>query len=411
MEENFKNLTSGSGARNVESLFNIIEWIYRIQELDVLLEHVLLEARTFLNADAGTLYLKSKGRLYFSFIQNDTLFTLDRAETRYVYSSRNLPLDKTSLAGYVATTGESLLIDDVYDIQSNVDYSFNPNFDQKTSYHTQSMLIVPLKTGSGTVVGVLQLINAKDPAGNVIPFSRKDQLYLNQFARHAANAIEKSRLSKEMVLRMVEISELRDPYETSQHAKRVGAYAVELYEKWATLKGVSQARIRKVREVLKTAAMIHDIGKVAVSDIILKKKSSLSPGEINQVKLHTVYGSRLFRHTDSQWDYLASEVTLNHHERWDGKGYPGKIDRVSLKNIRFGPGKKGKETHWSARIVAIADVFDSLLSKRAYKEPWPKERVINYLKENAGKHFDPELVRVFLSIPNVLESIQRKYSY
>ncbi len=133
----------------------------------------------------------------------------------------------------MAKTGEPILIDDVYHIQSDVSFSFNPAFDQSTNYRTQSILGVPLKTRDNEIVGVLQLINAKNESGEVVAFSMQDRLFISQFALNAADAIEKARLSREMVLRMVELAELRDPFETSQHAKRVGAYSVELYEKWA----------------------------------------------------------------------------------------------------------------------------------------------------------------------------------
>ena len=200
--------------------------LYHIKDLDTLLERVLLESRRFVAADAGTLYLKANDRLYFSYVQNDSLFDESDPSNRYVYSRTSLGVDRTSLAGYVATTGDSILIDDVYDIKSDVSYAFNPGYDEKTQYRTRSMLIVPLLTRSNSILGVLQLINAKDPGNDVIPFSGQDRLYVTHFAHNAANAIEQAKLNREMVLRMVEISELRDPFETSQHAKRVGAYSI-----------------------------------------------------------------------------------------------------------------------------------------------------------------------------------------
>ncbi len=335
--------------RDADRLLSIIEELYRIDELDSLLETVLSNARQFLNADAGTLYLKAKQKLFFSFVQNDTIFSRDHAEERYIYSSRYLTLDGSSLAGYAAKTGESILIDDVYDIQSDVDYSFNPDFDRKSNYRSQSMLIVPLKTPRGYVVGVLQLINAKDSSGKVVPFSRKDELYLTQFAQYAANAIEKARLSKEMVLRMVDLTSLHDPFETAQHAKRVGAYAVELFDKWATAKNESRSKIQKIREYLKTAAMLHDIGKIAVSDSLLKRSGELTAEEHREFQKHTVYGSQLFRRKDSYWDIVSHQVVLNHHEWWDGTGYPGRYELTSSGDVEFGPGKKGTGIPWSAR--------------------------------------------------------------
>ena len=402
---------SRSGQRDPNQLLDVIVDIYHVKDLDTLLERVLLEARTFVNADAGTLYLKAKDRLHFSYVQNDTLFEGDAAQTRYQYSKTQLPIDRESLAGYVASTGDSILIDDVYDIRSGVTYSFNPGYDARTSYRTTSILVVPLLTRNNTILGVLQLINAKDQNGDIIPFSGQDRLYITHFAQNAANAIEKAKLNREMVLRMVEISELRDPFETSQHAKRVGSYAVELYEKWAVHRGIPQSEIKPTREILRTAAMLHDVGKIAISDAILKKTTDLTPGERRRMMLHTIYGARLFKHTESPWDQMAMDVVLNHHERWDGMGYPGKIDNVFARKLRFGPGRIGEDIPIHARIVAIADVYDSLISRRVYKEPWEDKQVIEYLTWQAGKEFDPELVKIFLGMQDVVQTIRRKFSY
>ena len=396
--------------RDTQKLFRTIESLFTIKDLDSLLDSILTEARRFLVADAGTIYLAARGFLYFSFVQNDTLF---RGETKdkYIPSGAPLPIDKASLAGFVARTGEPILIDDVYHIQSDVTFSHNPAFDQKTNYRTRSILGVPLKTRENDIVGVLQLINAKSESGEVIAFSMEDKLFITQFAQHAADAIEKARMSREMVLRMVELAELRDPFETSRHAKRVGAYSVELYEKWATRRNISTREIRKMRDVLRTAAILHDVGKVAVSDVILKKAGQLSYDEKISMKHHTVLGARLFRRTTSFWDFMSSEVALNHHENWDGTGYPGRIENLYAEKIYMGPGKQGTEIPLSARVVAIADVYDALVSERAYKNSWKQEHALHYIRYQAGKKFDPELVGIFLKMDELLTAISKKYTY
>lgn len=397
--------------RPVQELLETIESIYGIKELDALLEAVLTEARRFVGADAGTLYLKVGDRLFFSFVQNDTLFAGGKADNKYLYQQESLPVSKDSLAGYVARTGESLLIDDVYHIKSSVSFSFNPAYDYKARYKTQSMLIVPLRTRDDTTVGVLQLINAKTKRGEVVPFSEQDRLFLLQFARSAANTIEQARLAQEMVLRMVELAELRDPFETSNHAKRVGAYCVEIYDRWAQKHELTGSKVRNTKEVLRTAAMLHDVGKVAVSDTILKKAGELTEAETKAMRMHTIFGARLFKHTRSAWDRLAKEVVLNHHERWDGKGYPGRVDDIFATEVDFGPGKVGTEIPISARIVTIADVYDALVSERAYKEAWDADLVLDYIKNQRGKQFDPEVADLFLEIRGVIAQIHAKYSY
>ena len=396
--------------RDTLKLFRTIETLFTIKDLDSLLESVLTEARQFVNADAGTIYLSARGFLYFAYVQNDTLF---RGETKdkYIPSGAALAIDKSSLAGYMAKTGEAILIDDVYHIQSDVSFSFNPAYDQKTNYRTRSILGVPLKTRDNDIVGVLQLINAKNEEGKVVAFSMQDKLFISQFALNAADAIEKARLSREMVLRMVELAGLRDPYETSQHAKRVGAYSVELYETWASRRNISTREIKKVRDVLRTAAILHDVGKVAVSDVILKKPATLTYDEKLAMRQHTILGARLFTRTNSFWDYMSSEVALNHHENWDGTGYPGRIEDLFAEKIYMGPGKHGTEIPLSARVVAIADVYDALMSQRAYKKDWSQEHALRYIRYEAGKKFDPELVSIFIKMDDLLTAIARKYAY
>ncbi len=397
--------------RDAQGVLQAIQSLNRVRDLDTLLEQVLLKARRLVRADAGTIYLKAKNRLFFSYVQNDTLFAGQTPDSRYVYSANSLPINRSSLAGYVAASGESLVIDDVYDIQSNVSYAFNPEFDTRSNYRTKSMLIVPLLTRDNSLVGVLQLINAIDDDGSTVSFSYQETQYANQFAQAAADAIERARLSRDMVLRLVELSGLRDPYETGQHAKRVGAYAVELYDKWATAEGTPPDEVRANREIIRTAAMLHDVGKVAISDTILRKGRNLSGDERRRMQLHTIYGARLFKRDDSAWDLVAREVTLNHHERWDGTGYPGHIEDIFARKVRVGRPKRGTEIPVTARIVAIADVYDALMSHRAYKEPWPEPRVIDHLRSEAGGRFDPALVQHFLDMLDVIHSISRKWSY
>ncbi|TVQ40098.1 MAG: HD domain-containing protein [Spirochaetaceae bacterium] len=394
--------------RTARDLLRTIRRIQKITDLTVLLESVLHEARTFVDADAGTLYLARDGRLFFSYIENDTLFPEGNPKERYVYSENNIPIDRNSLAGYVASTGEALMIDNVYDIKSNVSYSFNPSYDKLTQYKTQSILVVPLMKSNTVVVGVLQLINRKDRHGDVIPFTADDRLYITYFAEHAADTIERADLSRQMVMRMVEMAELRDPHESVAHARRVGDYAVELFNRWAARHGVPlHERILK-KDIFRAAAILHDVGKVGLTDIVISKEGKFTDQEKALMYRHTVFGARLFRNSRSIWDKIAYEVTLNHHERWDGSGYPGHIQDIFAEKITFGPGKKGKEIPLSARIVAIADVFDALTSERSYKQAWSEDKALEYLQEHAGEKFDPELVQHFIDIRDVLQAILRQ---
>jgi putative nucleotidyltransferase with HDIG domain len=273
------------------------------------------------------------------------------------------------------------------------------------------MLIVPLLTRQRSVVGVLQLINAKDDRGAVVPFSNAHRLVTSQFAHYAADAIDRARQSRESVLRLVELASLRDPYETGRHAKRVGAYATELYDSWARRNQVTEIEIDQNREIIRTAAMLHDVGKVAVQDAVLRKPGRLSDAERREMRLHTIHGARLFRRIDSPWDEMAREVALNHHECWDGTGYPGRIDNIFDRTVRIGRPKRGPEIPLSARVVSIVDVYDALMSKRAYKDAWTEADVLGYLENQAGRQFDPELVTTFLSMQGIVRAIRTKFSF
>jgi response regulator RpfG family c-di-GMP phosphodiesterase len=173
---------------------------------------------------------------------------------------------------------------------------------------------------------------------------------------------------------------------------------------------VDDRKIKQNKEVLRNAAILHDVGKVALSDVILRKPGGLKADEIEQMRGHTIYGARLFRYTHSPWDRMAAEVALNHHERWDGMGYPGKIADLFSEKLLFGPGKKGREIPLSARVVALSDVYDALISKRSYKEGWKEEQALRYIRQQAEHHFDPELVQIFLRIYDVIRAIRRRYA-
>jgi HD-GYP domain-containing protein (c-di-GMP phosphodiesterase class II) len=172
----------------------------------------------------------------------------------------------------------------------------------------------------------------------------------------------------------------------------------------------------KVRDILRMAAMLHDVGKIATSDLILKKPDRLDRQEYEIMKLHTLHGARLFLDRQSDFDEAAGVVALNHHERWDGSGYPGHIDVQSggplsgYLGANGNPlGKKGEEIPLFGRIVSLADVYDALCSNRSYKEPWSEERIFEYLEKETGKRFDPELVEIFFSRLDVVRAIQARY--
>jgi HD-GYP domain-containing protein (c-di-GMP phosphodiesterase class II) len=389
--------------------------ITQVKDLDVLLERILKEARSLVNADAGTIYVKEEEKLKFTYTQNDTIQQRQPGK-KLIYSTFTLPINNQTIAGYVANTGKMLNLTDVYKLPSTLPFSFNRKFDDLSGYRTQSMLTFPLKTNHGDTIGVLQLINGKNAKGVVVPFSKKDEPLVMHFANMAAVAIERAQMTRAMILRTIKMAELRDPKETGAHVNRVASYSVAIYEHWAGKRSVPHDVLDKNRDILRMAAMLHDVGKVAISDAILKKPARLDDAEREIMKQHTILGARLFSEQYSEFDEASAVVALNHHEKWDGTGYPGHIspfDGKVLMGYERSDGsarpKKGEEIPVFGRLVALADVYDALSSKRAYKERWEEAQVLEELKVCSGTHFDPEMIETFFSCIDTIRNITERY--
>lgn len=401
----------------LDKLMSLGVELNQVKDVDILMERILTDARRFVNADAGSIYIRRGDHLLFSYTQNETLRKRLPPGEKLIYSTFQLPVDTASIAGYVAETGEILNIDDVYAIDPAASYRFSKQFDRSAGYHTRSMVTVPLKNIRGEVLGIFQAINARDARGRVEPFTDDDVGLMRHFASVAAVALERAQMTRAILLRMISMAEMRDPKETGAHVNRVGSYSIEIYEKWAERKGMNAHDIEQGRDSLRMAAMLHDVGKVAISDMILKKPGRFNNDEREVMKQHTVLGARLFLDTQSDFDEAARLVALNHHERWDGKGYPGHVDLATglpmpgYREPNGAPvGKKGDEIPLFGRIVALADVYDALSSARVYKEAWTEADVLETIGREAGAQFDPELVEIFFSRIDVMRSIQQRYA-
>ncbi|WP_206732292.1 HD-GYP domain-containing protein [Halarcobacter mediterraneus] len=177
---------------------------------------------------------------------------------------------------------------------------------------------------------------------------------------------------KEVVFTMGAIGESRSK-ETGNHVKRVAEYSKIL----ALYYGLPE----KEAEMLKQASPMHDIGKVAIPDSVLNKPGKFNEEERKIMDTHAQLGYDMLKHSNRSLLKCASIVAYEHHEKWDGTGYPRKL--------------KAEEIHIYGRITALADVFDALGSDRCYKKAWEDERIFKLFKEEKGKHFDPKLVDIF----------------
>src|SRR4030042_3480691 len=399
----------------LQEIIRLSSEVTKINDLDLLLEKILAKARAFVNADAGSIYIREGDQLRFSHSQNETLSKKLPSGKKLIYTSFALTINNHSIAGYVANTGDILNISDVYKIPSHLPYDFSKNFDIVSHYRSKSMLTVPLKTTRGDIAGVLQMINAQDDKGNIISFSKEDESLMSHFANTAAIAIERAQMTRAIILRMISMAELRDPMEKGAHVNRVAGYSVETFEAWAKQQRLPQKTIDDKKDILRLAAMLHDVGKVAISDIILKKPARLTQDEYEIMKQHAFLGARLFANPKSEFDEAALDVAFNHHEHWNGKGYPGFLDLVTGKPLPgFSDGgsprpKKGEEIPVFGRVVAITDVYDALSSCRSYKKSWDEERVIDVIRGESGNQFDPPIEEAFFSCLEVIHVIKKQY--
>ncbi len=401
----------------LEKLTNLGVELNQVRDLDILVERVLHDARQFVNADAGSIYIRNGEKLFFAYTQNDTLQQRLPPGEKLIYSLFSLPIDKQSIAGWVAITGQLLNLEDVYKPDPTAPYHFSIQYDESSGYTTRSLITAPLKTATGEILGILQIINAQDKNMNIIPFTEADEILMLHFASIASVALERAQMTRSILLRMIRMSEMRDPKETGAHVNRVGGYSVEIYEQWARRHALPIKTVERERDCLRMAAMLHDVGKVAISDIILKKPARFNEDEFEIMKQHSFLGAKLFLDSQSDFDKAAYDVALNHHERWDGKGYPGYIDvktgqpKHGFTDVNGNPiAKKGVEIPIFGRIVSLADVYDALSFKRVYKKAWNEEDVLALIKQQAGKQFDPELVEIFFTRLNVIRSIRERYS-
>ena len=403
---------------DLKNIIQLDSELNQIQDYDLLLERILFEARKVVNADAGSIYItvpvdpgeEGTEKLSIKYSQNDTIQKNLPPGQKMIYSIFSVLINEKSISGYCAKNRTLINIPDMYNIPATSTFSFNSTFDIITGYKTISSLTIPLVSTDKRLMGVIQVLNSKDHNGNIIPFSSDDEIILSHFANNASMVLQRAYMTRAMILRMIKMSELRDPKETGTHVNRVAGYSVEIYDRYAFRKKIPAEIREKYRDLLKISSMLHDVGKVAISDAILKKPSRFTPEEYQIMQNHTVYGASLFQDSNSPVDELARDIALTHHENWDGTGYPGFIDPVTgnieKKDEHGKPlGKKGEEIPLGGRIVAIADVYDALCSRRVYKEPWTEDDVLNELRKLSGTKFDPELIEAFFEIlPNIKQT-------
>lgn len=351
------------------SLVKIGRSITAVTDIDVLLKVIAEETKIAIQADRCTVFMydKEKNELW-----SKVALGMDSQEIRF-------PADK-GLAGYVVKTGEPLNIADAYN-----DPRFNPDIDKKTGYVTKTILCMPIKNNNQEIIGAFQVLNK---LGTV--FTKSDEDLLIAIGGNASIAIENAQLfeqQKELYKEQKELFEsfintlaasidARDKI-TAGHSSRVKLYAMLL----ADQTGCDE----KFKELIEKAAILHDIGKIGIRDSVLQKEGKLTDEEYKHIQEHVRITHDILEKIHMSENFkMITDIACSHHEKYDGSGYYRHL--------------KGEKIPYGGRILAVADVFDAITSKRHYRDKMPIKNVINILTSGKDKHFDGKLVDAFLNI-------------
>jgi len=352
-------------ARIAEILLSKSDAIASETDLDKLLTIITDETRELLQADRCTVFVLDS--------EKDELWS--RVATGLGRSEIRIPKDM-GIAGHVATTGDTINIPDAYE-----DPRFNREVDKATGYRTRSLLCMPMRNRQKETIGVVQVLNKKEPG---CCFDETDEKLLEILSTMAANQLEIAQLVEELqkmfdsvVETLAATIDARDPI-TAGHSKRVTLYCLQIAEQL----GLDQ----KEKELLRYSALLHDYGKIGVREAVLTKEGRLADDEYKHIQTHVVLSKEILSKMYFRRDLRAiPEIAGSHHEKFDGSGYPQKL--------------AGESIPFMGRIMGLADVFDALTYKRHYREPMPIECVLQTIVEQKGKHFDPFIVETFLQIP------------
>lgn len=339
-------------------IFDYVKKIASIHDPDKLLEALSKMGRDIVDADRCSIWMLDQ--------KTETIWT------KVAHGVAPIKIQTgTGLVGYAVEKNESLIINNV---QSDI--RFNAEIDKKTGYVTKTMIIIPMENEKNEVIGAIQVINKNDDA----LFDESDLNHLKLASSYAAESIETIllletiyRTQKELISIMGITGENRSR-ETGFHVKRVAEYSWLL----AHLYGLSKEECDTLRDV----SPMHDIGKIGIPDAILNKPGRLDEAEMEIMKTHALLGYNILKSSELELLQAASVVAYEHHEKYNGKGYPR--------------GLQGEDIHIYGRITALADVFDALGSERVYKKAWKDEKMFSLFTAERGEHFDPHLIDLFI---------------
>ena len=352
------------------SLVKISRSITALTDIDELLRVIAEETKNAISADRCTVFLWDKDT---DELWSKVALGLDSSqEIRF-------PADK-GLAGYVVKSGETLNIVEAYD-----DPRFNPEVDKKTGYRTKTILCMPIVNNNQEIIGAFQVINKIDGV-----FTKNDEDLLIAIGGSASIALENAQLFDKQ-LQMYHEQKLLfesfiDTLATSIDARdKITAGHSTRVRQYSTLLAQEMNMEPKDISLLEKAALLHDIGKIGIRDSVLQKDGKLTDEEYKHIQEHVRITHNILNKIYMSSDFrIITEMACSHHEKWDGSGYYRHL--------------KGEEITLGGRILAVADVFDAITSKRHYRDKMPIVNVIDILKKGADSHFEARLVDLFLGI-------------
>jgi HD-GYP domain-containing protein (c-di-GMP phosphodiesterase class II) len=353
--------TERENRTRLELVYEISKKIGTVPRMTQLLEHVIKMTQQTLGAAAASILL---------FRNNDQELFFEVASGPVSKALRQVKLNtQYGIAGQVARTGQPIIVNDA---------SRSPNFhkmiDDTTGFATRSLICAPLATHH-KILGVIEVLNKQDGT----EFSEQDLEAVVSVANTAAMAIENTRLHQSIleaytgtITALAAAIDAKDPY-THGHSQRVMEYSL--------LTGGYLSLDREEMETIEYAAILHDVGKIAVESRILNKPGALDEAEWERVREHPVIGANILRSVP--FLEKSSELVLCHHERFNGQGYPN--------------GLKGEDIPLGGRIIAVADAFDTMTTDRAYRPALPVEHAVKELNSCSGGQFCPEVVKAFIA--------------
>lgn len=354
------------------SLVKISRSITALTDIDELLRVIAEETKNAIQADRCTVFLWDK--------DSDELWSKVALGVDASHEIR-FPADK-GLAGYVVKTGETLNIVEAYD-----DPRFNPEVDIKTGYRTKTILCMPIMNNNREIIGAFQVLNKIDGV-----FTKNDEDLLIAIGGSASIALENAQLFDQQLQmyheQKVLFESFIDTLATSIDARdKITAGHSTRVRMYSTLLAEAIGMEAKDRSLLEKAAILHDIGKIGIRDSVLQKEGKLTDEEYKHIQEHVRITHNILNKIYMSPDFrIITEMACSHHEKWDGTGYYRHL--------------KGEEITLGGRILAVADVFDAITSKRHYRDKMPIANVLDILLKGAGSHFDKNLVDTFLSIPS-----------